>query len=378
MPTSRRSVGEGSITQRKDGRWQAALQVDGRRRVAYGRTRQEAAAKLAELKRQAAQTGGLPDPGRRTLGELLDAWLETAAPTLKPRTQADYADICARYLRPPLGALRLNRVTPERVQRLVSGYQRAGQHRTALKAYRALSQALALAVRWGWLANNPAERVDPPRHHAERKTLWTPPELAAFLEGTAFHWLHPYYLVALSTGARPGELLALTWGDVDLAAGAVSIERAAQRIGGERVTTASKTRAGVRTITLPAEGLAALKQQRAWQAERRLRLGPSWAAGDLVFSGYDGAPLHPSTVAHAMARECDRLGLPHVSPHGLRHLHASLLLAEGLPVPAVSKRLGHAHAGVTMAVYAHAIGQGDAGAAEAIGRALGKNANHSK
>ncbi len=72
------------------------------------------------------------------------------------------------------------------------------------------------------------------------------------------------------------------------------------------------------------------------------------------------------------------MGLPHVSPHGRRHLHASLLLAEGLPVPAVSKRLGHAHAGVTMAVYAHAIGQGDAGAAEAIGRALGKNANHSK
>lgn len=368
--SSKRAHGEGSITQRKDGRWQAALQVDGRRRMVYGRTRQEAAVRLAELKRQAAQSGGLPDPGRRTLGELLGAWLEAKAPTWKLRTLADYTGTCDRYLRPALGDLRLARVTPQRVQRLVGGYQAAGQHRTALKVYRALSQALALAVRWGWLANNPAERVDPPKYHPERKTLWTLDQLAIFLEGTAGHWLAPYYLVAVATGARPSELLALMWADVDAAAGTCTIRRTLQRLGGEWTMGIPKTAAGSRTITLPGEALAALQQQRAWQAAHRLRLGPNWPGLGLVFTTAAGQPIHGTTVSHAMARECDRLGLPRVTPHGLRHLHASLLLAEGLPVPAVSKRLGHANAGVTMTVYAHAIGQGDAGAAEAIGRAL--------
>jgi integrase len=348
----------------------AALQTDGKRTTVYGKTRQEVSTKLAELKRQADQAGGLPDPGRRTVGDLLDAWLRAKAPGWKPRTQADYTTICDSYLRPELGALRVGKLTPERIQRLVNGYQVAGQHRTALKAYRALSQALALAVRWNWVGHNPAERVDPPKYQAKRKDLWSPAELAAFIEGTAGHWLGAYYLVALSTGARPGELLALTWADVDTDAGALTIERAAQRIGGERVTTAPKTRAGTRTITLPAEGLAALRRQAAWQAERRLLLGERWTAGDLVFSGYRGAPLTLSAIEWALRGACERLGLPPVTPHGLRHLHASLLLAEGLSVPAVSKRLGHAHAGVTMAVYAHAIGQGDGGAADAIGRAL--------
>jgi integrase len=89
-----------------------------------------------------------------------------------------------------------------------------------------------------------------------------------------------------------------------------------------------------------------------------------------VFTGPRGGPLAATTVEAAQRRECDRLGLRRVSPHGLRHLHASLLLAEGLPIPAVSARMGHANSAITMSVYAHVIDQGDTAATEAIGRAL--------
>jgi site-specific recombinase XerC len=136
------------------------------------------------------------------VADLLDAWLKTLAPTLRPSTLAAYTSTCDIHLRPALGAVRLARLSPAQIQATITALQGAGQHRTALKAYRALFQALALAVRWGWLASNPAERVDPPRYRAERKTLWTLDQLANFLDGHAGHGC-AVYLAALPTGARP-------------------------------------------------------------------------------------------------------------------------------------------------------------------------------
>jgi integrase len=236
--------------------------------------------------------------------------------------------------------------------------------------HRVLSQALALAVRWGWLAANPCERVDAPRYHPNRKEMWSSAELCAFLDGTRDHWMHAFWMVGVSSGARPGELLALTRDDLDLIAGIMKISKSVQRIGGERVTTTPKTRAGRRVITLPGEAGAALRDWRATQAAQRLWLGGDWLGGDFVFTTPSGRPLSVYMAAWVMRRECDRLGLRRLAPHGLRHLHASLLLAEGLPIPAVSQRLGHANSGITMSVYAHALGKGDEAATEAIERAL--------
>ncbi len=356
MPrNTRRSPGEGSITRRKDGRWQASLQVDGVRKTVYGKTRQECAAKLDTLKRQAAKAGTLPDPGRRTLNDLLDVWLEAKRPNLKPRTLADYRDICARYLRPTLGRLPIARVSPERVSRLLAALQAQGHRRTAQLVRVVLRQALALAVRWGWIGNNPCDRVDTPRYRPERKQVWTPEQLRQFLAGTTTHRLYPLWLLAVTSGCRLGELLALEWGDVDLGAGTVSITKSRQRVNGRWVTTEPKTKAGVRTIALPPEAIAALHRQ----AEYRLSHG----GGARVF------PIAPVTVGRALRAECQRLGLPVLTMHALRHLHASLLLAEGLPLPEVSRRLGHASPAITMAIYSHAI-RDDSAAVEAIERAL--------
>ncbi len=366
-----RSRGEGAIVQRKDGRWQASLQVDSKRRTVYGSTRKEAADKLAELKHQARTAGTLPDPGRRTLNDLLDAWLDTKKPTLKPRTLADYQTICDRYIRPDFGALTLAKVTPARIHRLIANYQGKGQHRTSLKVYRRLSQALALAVRWAWLPYNPCDRVDTPRYSPKRKELWTPDELDTFLAGTGQHWLYPLWVTAIATGCRLGELLALTWSDVDLDTGTIIVTKSTQRIKGERVTTTPKTASGRRSVTLPSEAIGALRTQRTWVAQRRLHLGPDWTADDLVFTSQKGAPLAHSTVEWAMQTMCERLGISAMTPHGLRHLHASLLLGEGLPVPVVAHRLGHANSAITMAVYAHVVQRQDDAAADAIGRAMG-------
>jgi len=364
---SNRSPGEGTVFQRQDGRWQASLMADGKRCTVYGTTRKEAADKLAALKSQASG-GVLPSPGKRTLADLLALWLETAAPNWKPRTLSDYQRICDTYIVPAIGKVRLSRLEPAQVQRLVAHYQGEGKARTALKVYGALRQACALAVRWRWLPDNPCDRVQRPQYRAQRKDVWTSSELSTFLEGTEGHWLHPLWTMLVCTGCRLGEALALEWADV--AGNTVAITKAGQHIRGVWTVTAPKTRAGTRTITLPPEGRQAMSRQRVQQLQWRLKAGPDWHDSGLVFSQQDGRPLQGPDVANAMRKESHRLGLPHVTPHGLRHLHASLLLREGLPLPEVSQRLGHAHSGITASVYSHAISADDSAAVAAIGRAL--------
>ncbi|MGQ9713379.1 MAG: site-specific integrase, partial [Anaerolineae bacterium] len=273
---TRRAPGEGSISQRKDGLWQASLQVAGVRKVAYAKTEREARQKLAELRRQAAVQGALPDPGKRTVDDLLDAWLEVSAPRWRPRTLQDWRYVCDVHLRPALGKVRLNRLTPERVQHHMASLEAQGHHRTALKVYRALSMACKLAVRWGWLAQNPCDRVDPPRYRPERREVWTPQQLRAFLDGAKEHWLYPLWVVAIASGLRLGELLGLTWEDVDWQAGTVQVRRNLQRVNGEWLLQEPKTTAGTRTVSLPPEGMAALRRQRVQQAEWRLRAGARW------------------------------------------------------------------------------------------------------
>ncbi len=364
-----RSPGEGTVVQRQDGRWQASIMADGKRCTVYGTTRKEAAEKLAALKSQ-ARGGALPDPGKRTVADLLALWLATTAPNWKPRTLSDNQATCVRYIVPAIGKVRLSRLEPAHVQQLVARYQSEGKARTALKVYGVLRQACALAVRWRWLPDNPCDRVQRPQYHATRKDVWDTSELSAFLEGTEGHWLHPLWTLLVCTGCRLGEALALTWDDVQ--GNTVRITKAGQHIRGVWTVTAPKTRAGTRTITLPPEGVTALKRQKVQQLEWRLQAGNDWTDSGLAFSQRDGKPLQAPDVANAMRKECHRLGLSPVSPHGLRHLHASLLLREGLPLPEVSRRLGHAHSGITAQVYSHALAGDDRAATAAIGRALAR------
>lgn len=368
---SHHSPGEGTIVQRADGRWQASLQVDGKRRHVYARTRKEAAAKLSNLQQQAALVGDLPDPGKRTVGDLLDAWLDTVSPSLKPNTVAQYSLVCNKHIRAGLGAVRLADLSPRRVQAFYAPLQSSGRTRTAELAHFLLKQALAMAVMWGWLGSNPSERVIPPAHRTQRKEMWSLEQLERFLAGTEGGWLHPLWCLAVCSGCRLGELLALTWADADLVTGMLQVQKSLQRAGGQWLIGTLKTDGSYRAMSLPARALRALAQQREQQGEWRLACDGNWTEWDLVFTTGQGGPIHRATVAHAMRRACDRLGLPRLSPHGLRHLHASILLNEGVSVPIVSERLGHANPGITMSVYAHALMATDGLAARALDTAFG-------
>lgn len=361
------SPGEGTILQRRDGRWQVSLQVNGVRRTVYATTERKARAKLRNLQRQADSDGQLTDGGRRTVSDLVEAWLSSAS-NLKPTTKEQYRLFFDTYALAPFGDVRLEKVSPNALQRLYASLSPA----VGLRVHRVLHRAFAVAVLWRWLPSNPCDSVLKPTYKANRPTLWTREELDAFLSATEGDWLHPLWVLLLGTGCRLGEALALRWDSVGRGV-AVTIDGTLHRLDGDWVVGEPKTPSAVRTVMLPAAVTDALQRQKAQQDAWKDAAGCNWHDNGLVFTGKTGKPLFASTPQHAMKRTCARLDLPPVTPHGLRHLHASLLLDEGVPVTAVSTRLGHANANVTMKIYAHALPGQDVRAAQAIGKVLARD-----
>lgn len=358
----------GSVYRRADGLWCASVRAQGKRKTVYAKTEREARAKLAKLQKQLGITDILPTPGRKTVDDLLDLWLETA--DLRPITLAGYRETLDRYVRPTIGHVRLSRLHPETIQTLYNDLRARDLRRIPKLVHSLLHRAFKMAVLWGWLAENPTDRVIAPTHKPERKPVWAQHELQTFLAGARDHRLYPLWVVTLNTGIRLAELSGLKWSDVDFAGGTISVQRTLHWVKGRWVEGEPKTKAGARAIALPTDGIAALRRQKAQQNEWRLKAGKEWQNGGWVFTTGTGAPVPRSSVQYCLREMCTRLGIPPVSPHGLRHLHASLLLAGGLPVPAVSARLGHANPNVTMSVYAHAFHRQDQEAARIMEEAV--------
>ena len=341
------------ITPRADGRFVGTHQFNGTRRFVYGRTEAEVKRKLAELQRQTVIVGAVPTPGRRNVNDLLDAWLDASRATLKPKTLVGYEDTARWYIRPTLGSVKLARLEPSRVQALYANLTGLGHTRIPAQAHAVLHRACRLGVLWGWLVTNPCDRVLPPKYKAPRKKVWTVEQTVQFIAGVADDRYGPLFIFLALTGARLSEALALRWEDID--GDSLTIRRSVQRLRGAWVPTTPKTDAGERTLAIPASLEAALRAERARQSARRLRVGAEWCDEGLVFSTIRGKPLYKGCVAKALRTSCERLGLPLLTPHGLRHLSASLLLSENVPLPNVSQRLGHADPSITARIYSHVV-----------------------
>ena len=170
---SRRSNGDGSITQRTDGRWQVALMQGGVRKTVYAKTEREARRKLREMRRQAATVQSLPNPGNRTVNDLLDFWLEVSKNSLKTRTWLEYNKTCTCHIRPSLGSVKLSQLGPEHVQRLYSSLEAEKWRRVPSMVHALLHRACEMATLWRWLPSNPCARVIKPGHKPQRKDVWS-------------------------------------------------------------------------------------------------------------------------------------------------------------------------------------------------------------
>jgi integrase len=180
-------------------------------------------------------------------------------------------------------------------------------------------------------------------------------------------------MVALFTGARLGEVLALRWSRVDLDGKTISIREALELTKAGIRFKAPKTKAGRRDVTLPDLLVNALREHRKERLELQIKLGAGRLPDDaLLFANLEGGPLQPSNVSSDWGELAGRIGVPDVTFHGLRHTHASQLIDAGVDIVTISKRLGHARPSVTLAIYAHMFQKDDAKAAAAINAALNR------
>jgi integrase len=235
-----------------------------------------------------------------------------------------------------------------------------------------LHTALAQAVRWGYVARNVADAVDPPAVPRQELRTLTPEEVGRLLAAARGTRLEALWTVAVCTGCREGELLGLRWEDVDWQAPAVLIQRTLTRAPlGEPVFAEPKTAGSRRAVPLPAVAEAALRDHQARQEGHRRALGPDYADYGLVFATRLGTALQARNVIRSFKGLLEPAGLPRaLRVHDLRHTTASLLLALGTDVPTTAAILGHAQSSTTLNVYAHALPSRLSTAADRLGEAI--------
>ena len=355
----RRGYGDGSIYQRSDGRWAGAMVLPGRRRrVFYGESREEVRRKLNHAFKD-VDTGSYVDARGRRLGDFLDQWLEEVArPSVRRWTYVGYEVHVRRHIKPVLGAIRLDELTPLDVQRWMNRKTVEGLSAKSVRQMRGtLRAALNQAIRWGMIGRNAAMLVDPPRGPKYEIRPFDPDEARRFLAGIKGDRLEALYSVALALGLRQGEALGLRWQDVDLDLGRIKVVHQLQRLAGKLTLVELKTEQSRRMLVLPASTWMALRHHRARQASERTNAGQKWHDGDLVFAKADGRPLEATTVSRMFHRHLEAAGLPQRRFHDLRHSCATLLLVQGVSPRVVMEILGHSEVNMTLNTYSHVIPQ---------------------
>lgn len=344
------------------------------RRVTFRGTKREAEIKLAALVTEIAK-GEFVDVSKTTLAEFIERWLrDWAATNVSPKTFERYAELLRNHVAARIGEVRLQKLRAIDVQELYTTLIRKPlSARTVGHVHRVLHRALGHANKWGLMAQNVGALVSPPRVASSELELLTPAQAQEMLKKFRGRSLYPIFVTALATGMRRGELLALRWCDVDLDGAFLRVEQSLEQTKAGLRIKSPKTKFGRRRITLPASAVAVLRDHWKAQQEIRLRLGAGKAPTDsLVFATWDGKPRSPNSLTKEWNTAIKTSGLPRVTLHSLRHTHASHLIASGLDVLAISRRLGHGSPTVTLNVYGHLFPQADDRAAAAIEATFGQ------
>jgi len=311
-------------------------------RVVRG-TKGEAKKTLTAMQRD-RDLGLLVEPTYRTLNEYLDHWLETAAkPRLQTTTFLEYKAQLQRYVRKPLGALKLSQVTPMVIQALYGEMLSRGLSARSVRLTQAiLGNALKQAVKWRLLPLNPADAVDLPKQEHQEMIALTEREAGKYLAAARGGRYHVLLALLLTTGLRPSEALALRWPDLDLSGMRLVVRRKVTQVAGGWEYGQTKTAKGRRTVDLPAGTVALLSAHPRY--------------GELVFDNGDGVPPGLRGVVKEHKAVLKAAGLPtEVRLYDLRHTHATLLLTAGVHPKIVSERLGHSGIAITLDTYSHVL-----------------------
>ncbi len=377
----RRGNGEGTIRRREDGRYEARYTVhtaDGvKQRSIYGKTRKQVSEKLT--KAMSDRDGGLVfDAENLAVGEYLERWLsDCVRGTVRESTYSRDKYLVNNHAIPALGKVKLKNLGALRLQGLYRDRLDAGlSAATVQKMHHVLHKALDQAVRWNLIPRNPADAVKAPTPSPKEMRPLSAPEARGLLEAARGARLEAFYVLALHTGMRSGELLGLKWHDIDLSSTVptIRVRRTLTRTGNGKGLALGepKTKKSRRTVRLTPRAVDVLKGHRARQAKEKLKAGTLYEDQGLVFAGEGGNLINPSNIRQrSFAPLLRKAGLPGITFHDLRHTCASLLFQRNIHPKFVQELLGHASVAITLDTYSHMLPGMGGEATDAIGEALG-------
>lgn len=403
--------GQGTIYQRRDGRWEGTafvLATDGtfKRRSVYGKTWDDAHEKLTKLK--ADSQSGLPvATSKMALSEFLAYWLANVArPKVRRTTYVNYESLVRNYVTAEFGKKKITRLTardiraflvktaatcqccaqgkdkarPESKRRccaLGKCCNKLPSDRTVRFLLVLLRAALQHAVREDELPRNVARNVELSMGTRREIEPLSSTEGRQLLAAARDNRLWAAYELAVRIGLRRGELLGLRWSDLDLYEGVLTVRQALQRVGGELLFVAPKTQRSARRVALPAECVTALRAQRAQQLADKKAAGDKWKGEGhgLVFTTKNGTPIEPRNLNRSFETLCGRAGVRKVRFHDLRHTCASLLHEQGADARMIMEVLGHSSIRVTMDIYTFVRLDSQRSAFDRVGDALRGDGN---
>ena len=377
----RRRHGDGSLHLRKDGRWEGRY-VIGRDEKGFpitknvlARTKNECAAKLAQL-REILKEPALNQPKPRILlADWLDLWYQGyKKPNLRPNTQMSYERRIYQHIIPALGGIQLDKLTTGDIQQFYTHLKQNGRllrkelygeglsDQTVRGIHTTLHAALDKAVEEKLIFRNPADSCKLPSAKAREMQVLTPEEIQRLLIQAREDGCYELLLLELATGLRRGEILALQWGDLNFRTGALRVERQVHRVKGELVVSPPKTKAGNRTVLLPAPVLKVLK---AYQKTIHSRwMFPSPVKED--------SPMDPAAVRKRLQTVLERAECKRLRFHDLRHTFATTSLEHGMDIKTLSTIIGHVSSTTTLNTYTHVTDAMRQSAADKIDRGIGR------
>lgn len=320
-----------------------------------GKTQKEVSQKLKAVT-TAIDAGTFVAPCKMTVGQWLDIWTAEYLGGVKPRTVDNYKGVVRSRIKPGLGAVKLDALTPHTIQSYYNGLSKEGLAPKSVRNIHGIfHKSLQQAVANGYIKINPADSCILPR--AVRKELKPMDEdmITAFLKAVQGHQFEHLFTVTLFTGMREGEALGLLWESVDLTKGTITVDKQLQLIRGSRgqyQMVPTKNSKG-RTISIAPFVVSTLKKVKHRQLENRLRYGEMWEDSGFVFTDDLGHHLSASTVYKSFKAVMVQIGSPETRFHDLRHSYAVASIKSGDDIKTVQENLGHATAAFTLDIYGH-------------------------
>lgn len=362
---TRSAAGNGTIRKRKDGTWEGRYTAGtdpktGRqiRRSIYGKTQKAVRERLRQITTD-VDTGAYVAPCAMKFSEWLDIWLEEYLTGRSPLTVSSYESYARNHIKPALGAIRLDHITPVHIQKFINALTKTAlSPKTVKNIHGIIHRCLQQAVLIGYLRDNPADVCNLPKIPRSHIQPLSDEQIAAMI-----HQLQSYpcpyatlYFVTLFTGMRQGEALGLSWADIDFSRSTIHIRRQLRKLRkkGAGYEFAVPKDNDSRLIRPADAVMLFLRKHRAEQKRQQLAAGPLWSnSEDLVFTNEFGNHLAHITVYKKFKGLAADLGFPACRFHDLRHTYAVVSLENGDDIKTVQENLGHATAAFTLDVYGH-------------------------